>query len=214
MHGDVYRLNMDNQKRILEYLKRVQAIAKTGLTYALDPYDVERYEELRDTSSLLLAELSDAELPEIAFFFGQLDSYPTPKVDVRGVVIQQGKILLIQEKSDGKWAMPGGWADIGHSPSENIVKEVSEEAGLLVKVDRLLAVWDKRKHDHPDDIHSVYKLNFLCKTIGGSLKPGHEALDAGFFDLNQLPPLSLMRNTEAQIRRLHALATGEEVDFD
>ncbi len=194
-------------RKILEYLKRIQAMAKTGLSYTENPYDVERYEEMRDTTNALLAELSNANLDQVQFQFEQLDNdYPTPKVDVRGVVIRDHKILLIQEKSDQKWAMPGGWCDIGYSPSENIVKEVYEEAGLKVKPVRVLSVWDKAKHNHPDDLRSVYKINFLCEIVEGELNVGHEALDGGFFGLDELPPLSLHRNTEAQIRKLIELA--------
>ncbi len=202
------------EKEVLEFVKRVQAMAKTGLSYARDPYDLERYEELRDSSNDLISKLVNMPLEEVKTQFANLDTYPTPKVDVRGLVLNQGKVLLIQEKSDQKWAMPGGWCDIGYSPAENIVKEVREESGLEVNVIRLLAVWDKAKHDHPADINSVYKLNFLCETMGKPLNPGHEALAADYFDLDNLPPLSLMRNTESQIRKLVELAKSKEFSFD
>lgn len=205
---------MRGENTILEYLKRVQAIAKTGLSYAKDRYDLERYEELSENTNDLLAEYSRADLDEIRFNFESLEAYPTPKVDVRGVVLRENEILLIQEKSDGKWALPGGWADIGFTPAENVIKEMWEESGLEVRVDRLLAVWDKRKHDHPDDIHYVYKLNFLCTITGGELLAGHETLAVNFFDIDSLPELSLMRNTAAQIKELHRLAHSSEVSFD
>ncbi|MEP4531780.1 MAG: NUDIX hydrolase [Cyclobacteriaceae bacterium] len=206
---------MRGNKTILDYLIRVQAMAKTGLTYARDSYDIERYEELTELTNELLAEQSNLELEDIALHFEKLDPYPTPKVDVRGVILREGKILLIKEKSDQKWAMPGGWADVGISPSENVVKEVWEESGLEVKVERLLAVWDKMKHEHPADLNHVYKLNFLCTSTGGAPKPGHEALAVDFFDPENLPELSLMRNTEAQIKELCRLAqAGEPAKFD
>lgn len=202
---------MNWEGRILEYLKRVQAMAKTGLTYTENPYDVERYEELRDSSNQLIADLAGVDLEKINFHFDQLDDdYPTPKVDVRGVVIKDRKILLIREKTDGKWAMPGGWCDIGYSASQNIEKEVFEEAGITVKAKRILAVWDKAKHDHPHDLRYVYKINFLCEIVSGELNVGHEALDGGFFDIDDLPELSLERNTETQIRKLYELAQHDE----
>ncbi|WP_421891788.1 NUDIX hydrolase [Marinoscillum sp.] len=206
--------SMDMNKQVLEYLKRVQSLAKTGLTYAEDPYDRERYEELKESTNNLLGELVGVEVGKIISQFENLDDYPTPKVDVRGVIIKEGKILLIREKTDGKWAMPGGWADNGYSPSENIVKEVWEESGLRVRPERLLAVWDKRKHDHPADVHSVYKLNFLCVEEGGTLNPGHETMGAQYFGIDELPELSLMRNTAAQIQQLYELAISGGVDFD
>jgi len=189
-------------------------MAKTGLSYSQNPYDLERYEELRDMSNELLSELGDITPEQVAFHFEELDEYPTPKVDVRGVVLKGEEILLIREKTDERWAMPGGWCDIGHSPSENIIKEVFEESGLEVKVSRLLSVWDKRKHDHPDDIHYVYKLNFLCEITGGDLSPGHETSGADFFHIDKLPELSRPRNTEAQIKKLFGLAQSGEIDWD
>ncbi|REE00422.1 NUDIX hydrolase [Marinoscillum furvescens] len=203
-----------DSKEVLEFLKRVQAMAKTGLSYTENPYDVERYEELRDTSNALLAKWSESDEKEVRFFFDQLDTYPTPKIDVRGLVMQEGKVLMIREKVDGKWAMPGGWCDIGYTPSENIRKEIFEESGLEVKVSRLLSVWDKKMHDHPPEAAYVYKLSFLCEITGGALVPGHETLGADFFDVDDLPELSLPRNTEDQVRRLVELANKEGLDFD
>ena len=202
-------------RNILEYLKRIQAMAKTGLTYTENPYDIERYEEMRDMTNELLAQLSNAPLESIQFHFDHLDEdYPTPKVDVRGVVLKEGRILLIQEKTDQKWAMPGGWCDIGYSASENVAKEVFEEAGLIVKPIRILSVWDKAKQDHPHGIRYVYKINFLCEVVSGDLNVGHEALDGGFFALDELPPLSEVRNTERQIHKLVELAKSGEIEWD
>lgn len=205
---------MDVNRNVLEYLKRVQALAKIGLTYAESNYDIERYEELRDSTHDLLSQVSNLELADLNFYFNKLDAYPTPKIDVRGVVMRDGKILLIQERADSKWAMPGGWCDIGHSPKENMEKEIWEEAGLRLTVKRVLAVWDKSKHDHPPAPEYVYKLNFLCEDNGESLNPGHETLAAGFFDIDDLPPLSEERNTKNQIMRLLELVESGEVAFD
>lgn len=207
--------DMEMNRKVLEYLKRMQAMAKTGLTYTENPYDIERYEEIRDSTNELITDLSNASLEQINYYFDQLDNdYPTPKVDVRGLVIKDGKVLLIQERTDGKWAMPGGWCDIGYSASENIVKEVHEEAGLVVRPVRVLAVWDKAKHDHPDDVRYVYKINFLCEIVSGDLNVGHEALDGGFFSINDLPSLSVERNTINQIKKLFDLAQNDGMDWD
>lgn len=205
---------MDVPQNILEYLRRVQAMAKTGLTYVENEYDRERYEELRDSTHEMLAQLSDLTIEQLHFYFDKLDSYPNPKVDVRGVVMRDGKILLVREKADGKWSIPGGWCDIGYSPAENIEKEIREECGLYLKANRLLAVWDKNKHDHPPALEHVYKLIFLCEDNGEALNPGHETLGADFFDPDNLPPLSEERITAAQITRLIALADTEKTDFD
>lgn len=199
---------------IIEYLKRVQAMAKTGLTYTKDAYDLERYEELRDMTNGLLAKLSETPLDNIETQFANLeDDYPTPKIDVRAVVIQDGKLVLVREKADGKWAMPGGWCDIGYTVAENAVKEVAEETGLEVEAKRVLAVWDKKCHQHPDDLHYVYKICLLCEVTGGMLQPGHEVLDAGFFSLSQLPELSEPRNTNRQIETLVGQAAREQTSL-
>lgn len=201
-------------KDLLHYLNRVLAMTKTGLSYSDNPYDLERYEELRDRTAEMIERLTGVSQVEVLSYVQHMDKYPTPKVDVRGVVLRAGKILLIREKSDGKWAMPGGWADVGHSPAENMVKEVREESGLAVVAERLLAVWDKRLHDHPPFLEEVYKLCFLCREVGGALGGGFEVTDAGFFGLDELPPLSLDRNTEAQIRQLVTLATAGGLSVD
>jgi ADP-ribose pyrophosphatase YjhB (NUDIX family) len=125
--------------------------------------------------------------------------YPTPKVDVRGVIFRAGKLLMVREKIDGNWSIPGGWADVGLSPFEIAKKEVVEESGLIVIPIRLLAVLDKLKHNHPPDIYHAYKLFILCYEKGGTLKSGMETLDTGFFAENEIPQLSLERNTPEEI---------------
>lgn len=193
-------------REVLEYVKRVQALAKIGLSYTENPFDIERYEELREISEKLQVKLTDMTLEQVRGYFSALDSYPTPKSDVRAAIFQDGQILLIRERTDGRWAMPGGWCDIGLTPSENVIKEVREESGLEVKVNRLLAVWDKKMHDHPPTPVAVYKFIFLCEITGGQLAHGFEVLDQGFFDLNDLPPLSMERNTPKQLERIFQLS--------
>ena len=123
---------------------------------------------------------------------------------------------MAKESVDGKWTIPGGWADIGSTPSEVVRKEIEEETGLTAKVIRLLAVYDKQVHPHPPEPYYIYKLNFLCQITGGSLKPGFDMLDAQFFPLDQLPPLSKERILEAQIKQLYQLSKSHtaEVYFD
>lgn len=208
-----------SQQDLLRYLKRMQAMAKVGLSYAKDPYDLERYEEIRDSTNQLLSQLGQEPLINVERLFQDLDDdYPTPKVDVRAVVVRDGHILLVQEKTDQQWALPGGWCDLGLSPAENVVKEVREEAGLRVKATRVLAVWDKAKQDHPPDLRSIYKIVFHCEELsetGASPVAGHEVAAAAFFADDALPDLSLTRNTPSQIQRLMKLiATEADTDYD
>jgi ADP-ribose pyrophosphatase YjhB (NUDIX family) len=183
----------------LAYAQRIQSIAQAGLTYAQNDYDVERYQELRDISVSMMADLSGAEISLIQNLFASETGYQTPKVDIRGVVFQNGKILMVHEKIDGHWSLPGGWADIGYSPAEVVVKEVQEEAGLVVKPVRLLAAFDKKCHPHPPSPYYTYKLFILCEALSGNIQAGMETHGVGFFGRDELPPLSVERNTASQI---------------
>lgn len=127
----------------LEWAKQIQAISQTGLTYAKDVYDIERYEELRRISIDILSNYTSVNKEKISLTFASDSGYATPKVDIRGVVFRENKVLLVREKIDGAWALPGGWSDIGLSPSEVAVKEIKEESGFDVVPMRLLAVLDK-----------------------------------------------------------------------
>jgi len=184
----------------LSVARRVQAIAKTGLHYTESDYDRERYQELYELSLKMLGEWSDTKIAKAKAFFNADSGYITPKVDVRGIVFRGDTILMVHEKQDGKWALPGGWADVNYSPKEVAAKEVWEEAGLEVSPIKLLGIFDKLKHAHPPDPIHAYKLFILCEENGGSLQTGSETLDAGFYSLDQLPELSTERNTYEQIR--------------
>nr|WP_245809603.1 NUDIX hydrolase [Cohnella massiliensis] len=186
----------------LEWAKQIQAIAQTGLTYAKDVYDIERYEALRQLSVDILANYTWAGKERIRLAFAGETGYATPKTDIRAVVFRDGKILLVREKIDGAWALPGGWADIGLSPSEVAVKEVREESGYEVKPVRLLAVLDKKFHDHPPEPYHIYKLFIRCDIVGGQALSGVETSDVGFFAQDGLPELSVERNTAAQIHAM------------
>lgn len=186
----------------LDWVKQLQAIAQTGLTYSKDVYDQERYEMLRELSVEILSNYSFVDQDKIELTFASDTGYATPKVDIRGVVFQENKILLVREKMDGAWALPGGWADIGYSPFEVAVKEIKEEAGFDVKPMRLLAVLDKKFHNHPPEPYHIYKLFIECQIVGGEALGGLETSEVGFFEEHDLPELSTERNTEAQIRTM------------
>lgn len=190
----------------LDITRQIQAIAHTGLTYGEGEYDLERYQQLRDLSLEMFAILSEQSLDELSGFMKVEKGYATPKVDVRAVVIHENSLLLVQEKTDSLWALPGGWADIGYSPSEIAVKEVREEASVEVKPKRLLGIMDKKYHEHPPFEYYTYKIFLLCEWVGGEPKPGLETLNAGFFPVDQLPLLSVERNTASQIAEVVARA--------
>ncbi|WP_295816721.1 NUDIX hydrolase [uncultured Deinococcus sp.] len=201
----------------LAQLRELQSIAQAGLTYTRDDYDRDRFARLRDLTAELLAEQTGQDAAEVTTLLRVEQGYLTPKVDVRVVVLNAaGEVLLTRERADGRWSLPGGWADPGESPREIAVREVREETGREVRAVRLLAVFDKGKHAHPPDLWAVYKLNLLCELVGADTEhPANtETLESGWFSVEQLPPLSLGRNLPEQVRRLVELARHPELGVD
>ena len=189
----------------LNTAQHIQSIAQAGLTYCENDYDRERYQELLQISAHILADYTDTSFEKITDLFEREKGYLTPKVDIRGVIFQEDKLLMVQEKSDGCWTVPGGWADVGYSPSEIAVKEVQEEAGIDVVPERLLAVLDKKCHAHPPTPYYTYKIFILCRYVSGTVAPGAETQGAGFFALSELPSLSEERLTKSQAELLFNL---------
>lgn len=201
---------MEKQKQLLILAQQVQAIAETGLHYAEIDYDRDRYHNLESISQRLLALLTDLDEKEIRQLTPEHNGYRTPKVDARAVVFnEQDEILMVRERLDSRWSLPGGWCDIGHTPAEVAVKECYEEAGIHSQAQRLLAVWDKKCHKHPPDIHYSYKVMIECRALDQNIKPGMETLDVGWFPLDGLPELSSPRNTREQIETLFAFREGK-----
>ena len=200
----------------LEWAKRIQSISQTGLTYVKDVYDRERYEALRNLSAEILAEYSEEDMEKVKSLFVNEKGYQTPKVDVRAVVFKGEQILLVREKTENCWALPGGYCDIGLSPSENAVKEVKEESGYDVVPIRLLALLDSHKHPHPLQPYQYYKVFILCEIVGGEESVGVETKDVGFFSEDHLPPLSKNRNVESQLKLLfeYLQNPSKDVIFD
>lgn len=184
----------------LDMAKRLQAVAQAGITYSENKYDIDRYEQIRRLSLEIMHDFTNMEMKTLTDVFASEKGYQTPKVDVRGVVFRDDKILMVRETIDGAWSIPGGWADVGLTPFEVASKEVFEEAGLIVTPVRLLAVLDKNCHNHPPDLYHIYKIFVLCEEKGGTLQGGMETSETGFFAPDNLPPLSMPRITEEQIR--------------
>ncbi len=186
----------------LERAKRLQAIAQTGLAYVRDPYDRERYEAVRDIAAAMIADGAGVELQALAGLFAAESGYATPKVDVRAAVFRDERILLVKERSDGLWTVPGGWADVGDSPRAAVEREVVEESGFEVRAVKLAAVYDRNRHGHTPHLFHIWKLFFVCEITGGSPRPSVETEAAGFFALDDLPALSTERVTSRQIAQM------------
>jgi ADP-ribose pyrophosphatase YjhB (NUDIX family) len=196
----------------LDLAKRLQSIAQAGLTYGYDKYDLERYQQIRDISVEILSHHTEIPAEKVVQIFASESGYQTPKVDIRGVVFRDGKILMVREGIDGNWGLPGGWADVGYTPFEIAQKEVWEEGGIAVKPLRLLAVFDKTKHPHPPDIYHIYKLFILCEDLGGEIKPGMETLEVKWADRTERLPLSTPRITQNQIDIMFEFFDNPEKD--
>lgn len=186
----------------LDIAKQLQSIAQAGLAFSDNKYDIDRYQQLKDISLKMMNEVTDIKIEKLNNIFSAEKGYQTPKVDVRGVVFRENKILMVKETIDGLWSIPGGWADIGLTPFQVAEKEVREESGLVVKPLRLLAVLDKKSHAHPPDLFHIYKLFIYCREKGGTLQPGMETSQVAFYGIDELPPLSTTRITKEQIEML------------
>ena len=206
------------QPKWLLWARELQAVAQSGLTYAETPYDRERYEALRALAAKIMAEGSGAELSVIEGLFEEQSGYTTPKVDVRGAIFRERNVLLVSETSDnGRWTLPGGWADVNETPAENVVREVREEAGYIVTARKLAAVYDRDKSGHPRPYpFHIYKLFFICDIVGECEKSDLETGEARFFPLDALPELSESRVLAWQIRRMyeHLLTPSLPTDFN
>jgi len=201
----------------LRWAKQVAALAQNGLTFSDNPYDIERYEHLREIAAEMMAEGFDLDKKSLIDLLSREEGYATPKVDVRGAAFRDGQILLVREALDGGWTLPGGWADPCQSPSEAVVREIFEESGFEARVCKLAAVYDRSKHPHlPHIPFHIYKLFFLCEITGGRATESHETTDAGFFAEDAIPGLSISRTLPFQIARMfdHLRDPSLPTDFD
>jgi ADP-ribose pyrophosphatase YjhB (NUDIX family) len=186
----------------LLWSRRLQAIAQDGLTYTRDGYDLGRYEQLRELAAEILAAHSTGTLQEARALLTLETGPATPKVDVRAAVFREGRVLLVKEPGEVGWSLPGGWADVGESPSEAAVRETLEEAGYRVRPVRLLAAYDRDRHGHPPIPYHVYKLVFSCEILDETPLSDVDTDGVRFFGENELPKLSITRVTRDQISRL------------
>lgn len=198
------------------WARRLRAIAQTGLTFGESEYDLERYRQIQQIADEIFSEYAGIEHQAIKEFFARDEGYATPQVDVRGAVFKDGRILLVRERLDGLWTLPGGYADVNDSPSEAVEREVFEESGFTVRASKLAMVYDKRLHDHPPSPRHTYKLFFLCDMLDGEATTSFETTAVDFFDLDTLPELSTHRTTASQLVRLreHHRAPTLPTDFD
>jgi len=187
----------------IEWAREIFSLSQAGLTYNKNEFDIERYKRLQEISAEMIESQSELSKESVLESFSMQAGYITPKIDVRGAVVHEGKILLIQERMDGKWAMPGGWAELGNAPASVAVREVWEESGYEVKVEKVVAVIDANRIE-PMEFYHAFKIIFLCNLIGGEARTSHETMGVDFFDPKDLPPLSFYRTNEDMLREVFA----------
>lgn len=204
----------------LNWAQRLQAVAQIGLTFALNDFDRERFTQIQTIAAEMMAAGAGVNIEVINELYEPLAGYATPKVDVRGVVFHQGKMLLVREKMDGgRWTLPGGWADVGEAPAMATVREIQEEAGYTTQAVKLLALYDRAKR-HPPHIFSIYKVFFRCELLSEQqhLIANAETEETGWFSEAELPglELSIGRVTLPQLQRFfeHFHNPDWPTDFD
>jgi ADP-ribose pyrophosphatase YjhB (NUDIX family) len=201
---------------LLEWARKLQGIAQNGLTFSRDPFDRERYSQLRELAADMLSVELEIPAARARAVWEDERGYATPKVDVRGGVFDGDQVLLVRERSDGRWTLPGGWVDVNDAPSEAVAREIREESGYRARAVKLAALVDKNRHPHPPGVYHIYKLFFVCELTGGSPLTGQETDAVAFFPVRALPQLSTGRVLGPQIERLyeHRLNPGLPTDFD
>lgn len=187
----------------LAWVREVRALARAGLTYSSSPFDLERYTRLEEISTEMQASLAQVPAARIAMIFSGEPGYVTPKLDLRAAVHDDaGRLLLVRETHDGRWAMPGGWADVNESLAEGVVREVVEESGYVVEVDRLLGVYERERWGHPPMPSFTLKAVVACRLTGGSPATSHETDGVEWFPRDGIPPLSTGRTSPELVRRV------------
>jgi ADP-ribose pyrophosphatase YjhB (NUDIX family) len=200
----------------LDLARRLHALARTGLHFCGSEYDRERYAEIEQIAAELLSGPSPADREALLALWRNETGYVTPKVEVRGAVFRDDKVLLVRETADGRWTLPGGWADVNESPSQAVEKEIEQESGFRARAVKLAALYDRKLHGHGPTLHHGWKAFFLCEITGGEARGSYETDAVGFFDPGELPEMSLGRSTPRQVARMleHWRERSLATDFD
>ena len=215
--GRAARVLVTMTDRTLELARRLQALACTGLHFCAHEYDRDRYEEIeRIAAEILAGGATGAPLEELLRLWKLERGYVTPKVEVRGATFQDERVLLVRERADGLWTLPGGWADVNETPAQAIEKEIEQESGLRARAVKLAALYDRSRHGHGPTLFHGWKAFFLCEVQGGELRGSYETDAVDYFGLDTLPPMSLGRSTPRQVLRMaeHWRKRELATDFD
>jgi ADP-ribose pyrophosphatase YjhB (NUDIX family) len=201
---------------VLELSRRLLALSQTGLHFTRDEFDRDRYREIGEIAARLLELEAGVAADAVRQVWFVEDGYATPKLDVRGMIFRDDSVLLVRERVDDKWTVPGGWADVNDTPSSAILKEIEQESGFTARITKLAAVYDRNKRNYPAYLFHSWKIFFLCEITGGAARTSYETTAVEFFPLSQLPELSTGRTTAEQIQRMyqHHLHPDLPTEFD
>jgi len=188
----------------LRWAREIQSLSQTGLAYATKGYDIQRYRRFMEIAAEIVQNYTNLDKNQLLENFLAQPGYATPKIDVRGAMVQDGKILLVQERLDKCWCMPGGWAEVGELPSQSIIREIREESGFEVAPQKCIGVYDANRGPKPVEFYHAYKIVFLCEIIGGRARPSEETLAVDFFSFDDLPPLSEFRTNNRHLAEVQA----------
>ena len=203
---------MSEALKWLDWAREIQSLAHTSLHNAQNPFETSGAQRLLEIASEIVAAHSEMGTQEVLVAFTAQPGYITPKVDVRAAVFRDGELLLVREVMDGRWTFPGGWADVGETPSLAVEREVKEETGLTVRANRLVGVYDANRLPGELPLYHAYKLLFLCEPGDGELRPSEETSDVAFFPIEELPsPLSSYRTAPRHIQ--DAIAASNDPDI-
>jgi len=203
--------------QLARWSEALSSIARTGLAFTQNLYERERYEEVLHVAADIKAALEEsAESQRERNHFVQewmdnigegIPGYVTPKVAIGAIVgNDDGEVLLVKRAPSGVWLFPSGWADVGYSAAEVVVKEVREETGIDAEPVQLLGVVDGMRMGFTK--FGMYMLLFHCRAVGGELVPHPlETDDCGWFSRDELPTPTVGAEWWAQ--RAFAAIDGE-----
>jgi len=197
-------MNKNKTPQWLEWAREIQQLSQTGLAFAVTKYEKERYTRLLEITAEIVEHHTQLEKEAVEKVLMKQPGYATPKIDVRAAVVKDDKILLVQERSDERWAMPGGWADVGDIPSEVAIRETKEESGFDVKPIKVIGVYDANRLGGQLELFHAFKIVFLCELLGGEATTSDETQDVNFFSFDELPPLSLNRTNDKHLKDIIA----------
>lgn len=197
---------------LLNSQRQMLALIQSGLHYTKEPFERDRYEKLEQILLEQMATTTNTKVADLTAALTQDQGYITPKADVRALIVKNQQILMVQDKPTGEWSLPGGFADVGYTPTENIIREVFEETGLQVTVQGLLDIFDTAKRTDIPQPFQYYKMVFACQPVAGHFAENIETEQIAYFALDKLPALSLNRTTKEQLTTLMARKTAITVE--